>query len=155
MPWLDIIVGLLLLNALFVGWREGFFASVFRCVGLLVALYLTDLVTAKLQVPPVYGWITFAIVFALALWLCQLVIRLVTHASFGRFGLIDNLLGVVTNLVFTIWIVGIILSVILSFDPNGAWVTDSLTYRLISDHPELMPPVPIGQEVGSSGVPEP
>ena len=141
MPWLDIIVGLLLLNGLFVGWRGGFFASAFRCIGLILALYLTRYIIAQLTVEPALAAVAFVAIFFLAMWLCQLLIRLITQSAFGRFGVLDNILGALVNGAFTLVMIWIVIVIILSVapsdqwttDPSVSWITESYTYRHLRD----------------------
>lgn len=154
MPWFDIAVILLLLNGLFAGWREGFFASAFRCVGLVLALYLTDLISDWLPISVPMTMISFVIVFVLALWLSRILLDLVTGHSFGRFGLPDRILGALVNGLFTAVMVWIVAEVILTFDPTITWIIESTSYGYISDLVASIAP-DLGTFLSPTSTPEP
>lgn len=154
MPWFDIAVILLLLNGFFAGWREGFFASAFRCVGLVLALYLTDLISDWLSISVPMTMISFVIVFVLALWLSRILLDLVTGHSFGRFGLPDRILGALINGLFTAVMVWIVAEVILTFDPTITWITESASYGYISDLVASIAP-DLGTFLGPTTAPDP
>ena len=138
MPWFDISVGLLLLNALFAGWRLGFFASALRCLSLVLALYLTGLIRSAISFSPSISVLSMVITFAVALWLSRLLLDLVTGSSYGRFGLLDSLLGALTNTLFTAVMLWIACTVILTLSPDTEWIRGSQTYPLLD---ELVEPI--------------
>lgn len=133
MWWFDLIVILLLLNGLFAGWHEGFFASAFRCAGLALALYL---MTCAGELVPLSGLMkTGALValFAVLLSLSEGLIHLITGHAFGRFGFPDRLLGAVVNTLFTLAMIGIVTEAILAFAPSASWILDSQSYACLAD----------------------
>ena len=138
MPWFDIAVGLLLLNGLFAGWRLGFFASALRCLSLVLALYLTELIRSAISFSPSISVLSMVITFAVALWLSRLLLDLVTGSSYGRFGLPDSLLGALTNTLFTAVMLWIVCTVILTLSPDTEWIRGSQTYPLLD---ELVEPI--------------
>ena len=138
MPWFDIAVGLLLLNGLFAGWRLGFFASALRCLSLVLALYLTGLIRSAISFSPSISVLSMVITFAVALWLSRLLLDLVTGSSYGRFGLLDSLLGALTNTLFTAVMLWIVCTVILSLSPDTEWIRGSQVYPLLD---ELVEPI--------------
>ena len=138
MPWFDIAVGLLLLNRLFAGWRLGFFASALRCLSVVLALYLTGLIRSAISFSPSISVLSMVITFAVALWLGRLLLDLVTGSSYGRFGLLDSLLGALTNTLFTAVMLWIVCTVILSLSPDTEWIRGSQVYPLLD---ELVEPI--------------
>ena len=138
MPWFDIAVGLLLLNRLFAGWRLGFFASALRCLSVVLALYLTGLIRSAISFSPSISVLSMVITFAVALWLSRLLLDLVTGSSYGRFGLLDSLLGALTNTLFTAVMLWIVCTVILSLSPDTEWIRGSQVYPLLD---ELVEPI--------------
>ncbi len=129
MNWLDIVIGLLLVLAVWQGWRQGVITQILGLAALGLGIVMAwrwggtiggwmglDEATAR-----VVGFVVVLVVVVLAVWLIGRVTRgLFRIVGLGAF---DNVLGVVFSALKMALFVGLFMMVIDFFDPEGRVVT--------------------------------
>lgn len=119
---IDLIVGLLLLIAIFNGWRRGFIMQACSLVAIVVAIFLAaefgQQVGVALNLSPALASVGgFMVVLVVAMIAISILSRLVRGLlSFVGLGILDNVLGVVIAAAKYMLLVSIVLMALEQFN---------------------------------------
>ncbi len=137
MNWLDIVIILLLLYAVWEGWRQGVITQVLGLAALALGIFLAWRSGAAIG-----GWLGMeGLAATVAGFVIVLVVVIVAVVLIGRLtrglfrivglGVFDNILGVLFSMFKMLLISGIILSLITFADPKGKVLKPEVTQRSV------------------------
>lgn len=142
MNWLDIVIGLLLVLAVWQGWRQGVITQILGLAALGLGIVMAwrwggDIggwMTLEGATARVVGFVVVLVVVVVAVW----IIGRMTRGLFRIVGLgvFDNVLGVLFSALKMALFVGLVMMVLDFFDPGGRVVTaavrqGSVVYRAV------------------------
>ncbi|MDR2882235.1 MAG: CvpA family protein [Alistipes sp.] len=132
MNWIDIVIGLLLVLAVWQGWRQGVITQILGLAALGLGVVMAwrwggDIggwMGLEQNTAWVVGFVVVLMVVVLAVWL----IGRITRGLFRIVGLgvFDNVLGVLFSALKMALFVGLFMMVLDFFDPEGRVVTASV-----------------------------
>ncbi len=125
---LDLVICLVLVVAVWNGWRRGFILQICSLVALVVALWLAMRfavqVGALLHIDPAYadvaGFVAVLVVALLVISLAARLVRKIFH--FAGFGLLDTLLGVAVAAVKYLLVLSVAFAALERINVDGALV---------------------------------
>ncbi len=134
MNWLDIVIILLLIYAVWEGWRQGVITQVLGLAALALGIFLAWRSGAAIG-----GWLGMEGVVATVVgFVIVLVVVIVAVVLIGRLtkglfkivglGIFDNILGVLFSMFKMLLIAGIVLMLIGAADPNGKVLTEKVKH---------------------------
>ena len=128
---IDLVLCLVLLLAVWNGWRRGLILQICSLVALVAAIYLAarygSMVAAWLHIEAEYaepaGFVVVLVVAMLAIALLARVVRKIFH--FAGFGLVDTLLGIVVAAVKYLLVVSVIFAAIDRINVDYSLIPES------------------------------
>ncbi len=132
MNWLDIVIGLLLLTAVWRGWKEGAVTQILGLAALALGVFLGwkygAEIGALLGLEDLMGRAVGFIVVMLVVILAIILIGIVTRGLFRIVGLgiFDNLLGVLFSALKMAVFVGLFMILFEVCDPSGKVISESV-----------------------------
>lgn len=135
MNWLDIVIILLLLLAVWEGWRQGVITQVLGLAAFVVGIFLAWRFGA--QVGGIFGMegVTATVAgFAIVLVVVIVAVALVGRLTRGLFriaglGALDRILGVLFSILKTSLIAGVMLMLAEAADPGGKVLKSEVTEK--------------------------
>ena len=140
---IDIIVGLLLVWAVWCGWRKGIILQVCSIAGLVIAIWLGfkfgETVGLMAQIDPKMAAVGgFLIVFVVALILSSIISRMVRKLfRFAGLGLLDRMLGTMLSVAKYTIMIGILLSAFNRLNANYKMVDDKVIRSSVTFRPMM------------------
>ncbi len=137
MNWLDIVIILLLVYAVWEGWRQGVITQILGLAALALGIFLAWRSGAAIG-----GWLGMeGVVATVAGFVIVLVVVIVAVVLIGRLtrglfrivglGVFDNILGVLFSMFKMLLIAGIILMLIGAADPHGKALKKETTHSSV------------------------
>lgn len=135
MNWIDIVLGLVLLYALFAGFRKGLVVELCGILGLIIGAYLAYIFSERtgiwLDFPPEISWpLAFVLIMVVVLIAIMIIGRLVSKVlDLAGLGAINKLLGALASLIKVALIFSLLLTAFDNINKTTGWIKESTIQR--------------------------